>query len=126
MLEQLEHMQIPVRHLDDAIAWYTEHLGFRLEGKQERRLAFLHLASGPMLMLWETPDETTANFTISGRTMPVLLYRTSDIFALHDKLKRINAPISVFQDEGFGWVLKFTDPSGNLWGVIQHKGAENG
>ena len=119
MLERLEHMQIPVHNVEEAVQWYTLHLGFRLEGQTAGRHAFLTLPSGPMLMLWETPEETHANFTVRGETMPVLLYRTSDIHALHDRLKGISARIAFYKDEGFGWVLKFYDPSGNLWGAIQ-------
>ncbi|PYI56569.1 VOC family protein [Paenibacillus flagellatus] len=121
MLETLEHMQIPVRDLNRAVQWYTEHLGFRLGHKDGHRIAFLHLADGPMLMLWETKDETTANFSVNGTDFPVLLYRTRRIRELHDLLVRLGAPIQLYLDEGFGWVLKFYDPDGNLWGVIQHK-----
>jgi len=35
LLEELFHMQIPAPRLDDAITWFTEHLGFRLKGKRE-------------------------------------------------------------------------------------------
>ena len=119
MLERVEHMQIPVRNVKEAVQWYTHHLGFRLEELTEGRHAFLTLHSGPMLMLWETPEETHANFTVRGETMPVLLYRTSDIHTLYDKLHAAGTRIAFYKDEGFGRVLKFYDPNGNLWGVIQ-------
>jgi catechol 2,3-dioxygenase-like lactoylglutathione lyase family enzyme len=121
ILDKLFHMQIPVPRLDDAISWYVEHLGFKLTGKQEGELAFLDLPSGPMLMLWETPDHTSANFTVRGETFPVLLYHTNDIHKLHDQLNELNVEITFYQDEGFRWVLKFYDPFGNMWGVIQPK-----
>jgi hypothetical protein len=38
---------------------------------------------------------------------------------LHDHLKEIGVEITFYQDEGFGWVLKFIDLNGNMWGVIQ-------
>jgi len=53
--------------------------------------------------------------------MPVLLYTTKAIHVLHDHLKTLDAEITFFQDEGFGWVMKFIDPNGNMWGVIQIK-----
>jgi hypothetical protein len=56
--------------------------------------------------------------------MPVLLYRTSAIATLHNRLLQAGAKITFYQDEGFGWVLKFYDPSGNLWGAIQPKQEE--
>lgn len=118
-LSQLYHMQIPVPSLDAAIDWYGKHLGFVLTGKRDGAHAFLNLPSGPMLMLWETADATSANFTVKGETFPVLLYQTHDIHQLHEKLSELGVEITFFRDEGFGWVLKFYDPFGNMWGVIQ-------
>jgi predicted lactoylglutathione lyase len=119
-LTKLEHMQIPVKDLDESINWYVSNLGFQLTGKsQEHHHAFLTLEEGPMLMLWETKDETNANFKFNGQLMPVLLYNTKQIHKLHEHLKAIGAEITFYQDEGFGWVLKFIDLNGNMWGVIQ-------
>ncbi|MFK7695486.1 VOC family protein [Paenibacillus sp. HJGM_3] len=118
-LNKLFHMQIPVPKLADAIEWYVDHLGFVLTGKTDGVHAFLELPDGPMLMLWETKDATSANFTVNGVTFPVLLYQTEEIHALHRRLADLGVTIPFFQDEGFGWVLKFYDPFGNMWGVIQ-------
>ncbi|OPA73844.1 lactoylglutathione lyase [Paenibacillus selenitireducens] len=125
MLEKLEHMQIPVRDLDESIAWYVQHLGFTSHEQSGQDHAFLTLPEGPMLMLWETQEDTHANFTYQGQTMPVLLYATSQIQALHDHLKNHNVEITFFQNEGFGWVLKFIDLNGNMWGVIEPNGKNN-
>lgn len=118
-LEKLEHMQIPVRNLDESVHWYTTQLGFTLQGKSEGKHAFLTLSEGPMLMLWETRDETQVNFTYNGEMMPVLLYKTSQIHKLHDQLRAKQVEITFYKNEGFGWVLKFIDMNGNVWGVIQ-------
>jgi len=120
VLTKLEHMQIPVKNLNDSIDWYVGNLGFQLQAKNEdQHQAFLTLQEGPMLMLWETNDDTNANFAFNGQTMPVLLYSTNHIHQLHDHLKAIGVEITFYQNEGFGWVLKFIDPNGNMWGVIQ-------
>lgn len=125
-LTKLEHMQIPVRDMKASIEWYVNNLGFQLMGRNdEYRHAFLTLPEGPMLMLWETADDTNANFTVDGLSMPVLLYSTEQIHPLHEHLKSIGAEITFYQDEGFGWVLKFLDPNGNLWGVIQMNPSAN-
>ncbi|BFH62757.1 MULTISPECIES: VOC family protein [Paenibacillus] len=119
-LTKLEHMQIPVQDLNESINWYVSNLGFQLTGKsEEHHHAFLTLEEGPMLMLWETKEDTNANFIFNGQTMPVLLYNTKQVHKLHDHLKSIGVEITFFQNEGFGWVLKFLDPNGNMWGVIQ-------
>jgi hypothetical protein len=43
MLTSLEHIQIPVRHMDRAISWYTDNLGFQLSSRDGDRIAFLTL-----------------------------------------------------------------------------------
>lgn len=120
-LTKLEHMQIPVKDLDESINWYVSNLGFQLTGKSnEHHHAFIILQEGPMLMLWETKENTNANFIYNGQSMPVLLYSTKQIHKLHEHLKSKDVEITFYQDEGFGWVLKFMDINGNMWGVIQY------
>ncbi|WP_426451817.1 VOC family protein [Paenibacillus sp. S-38] len=120
MLTSLEHMQIPVREMDRAIKWYTEELGFRLANRDGGSTAFLTLPEGPVLMLWQTDDETTyAHYTVNGTDFPVLLYRTERIHELHDRLKELGTRIQLYRNDGFAWVLKFYDPEGNLGGVLQ-------
>jgi len=74
-----------------------------------------------MLMLWETKDESQANFTVNGQIMPVLLFNTTRIHELYELLRSLGSEITFYQEEGFGWVLKFIDPDGNMWGAIQYK-----
>jgi len=120
MLTSLEHVQIPVRHMDRAIQWYTEQLGFRISSRDGERIAFLDLPEGPYLMLWQTYDDSTfAHFSVNGTDFPVLLFRTSKIHELHERLTKVDTKIQLYQDDGFAWVLKFYDPEGNLWGVLQ-------
>lgn len=113
-------MQIPVNNLAESIEWYTKNLGFTLNKKSEDlNHAFLSLPNGPMLMLWETGDDTAANFTFNEEVMPILLYHSKKIHELTHHLHSLHVNITFFQDEGFGWVLKFIDINGNMWGVIQ-------
>jgi len=117
-LEALLHVQIPVKSLNEAIAWYCDHLGFSLQAEFDKS-AFLALSTGPTLMLWETADKTSSTFTVDSQPMPVCLYTTADIHSLHDHLQAQKVTITHYQNDGFGWVLKFFDPSGNMLGVIQ-------
>jgi hypothetical protein len=39
----------------------------------------------------------------------------SDITALRDRLAAAGTPIPIFEDAGFGLVMKFFDPFGNMW-----------
>ncbi|MFC3746588.1 VOC family protein [Paenibacillus sp. GCM10012306] len=121
MLTSLEHVQIPVHQLERAISWYTEQLGFQLSSRDGDRIAFLTLPEGPLLMLWQTQDDSTfAHYTVDGTDFPVLLYRTTRIHELHDNLVELNTRIQLYQNDGLFWVLKFYDPEGNLWGAIQY------
>lgn len=117
-LHSLLHMQIPVKNLDESISWYIEYLGFTLK-EHYGSSAFLALPTGPWLMLWQSSDDSHGHFRVDGKTMPTLLYATNDIHTLHDQLSQNHVSIVHYQDDGFGWVMKFYDPSGNMWGVIQ-------
>jgi catechol 2,3-dioxygenase-like lactoylglutathione lyase family enzyme len=120
MLTTLEHVQIPVQQMDRAISWYTEQLGFRLSSRDGDRIAFLTLPEGPLLMLWQTKDDSTyAHYTVNGTDFPVLLYRTTRIHELYENLTSLGARIQLYQNDGFAWVLKFYDTEGNLLGVLQ-------
>ncbi|GIO70039.1 VOC family protein [Paenibacillus sp. JTLBN-2024] len=97
VLKTLEHMQIPVKHVSEADQWYVSHLGFQvLSVSEEHRHAFLTLQEGPMLMLWETMDDSDANFSVNGQTMPVLLYNTDQIHLLHDHLHELGVEIAFY------------------------------
>ncbi|GED69292.1 hypothetical protein BRE01_29940 [Brevibacillus reuszeri] len=114
----LLHVQIPVKNLHAAIDWYCEHLGFSLQAEFDQS-AFLALSTGPTLMLWETADKTSATFTVDSQPMPVFLFTTADIHSLYDHLLAQKVTITHYQNDGFGWVLKFFDPNDNMLGVIQ-------
>jgi len=119
MLTAVEHVQIPVRRMDRAIDWYVEHLGFRLQGRDGDRIAFLTLPEGPLLMLWRTGDDTAARFSVDGADYPVILYRTERIHELRDRLAACGARIQAYRNEGMFWVLKWYDTEGNVWGALQ-------
>ena len=117
-LEEIDHVQLPVPNTDTAVAWYTTHLGFTLDLHRED-LAILQLPTGPSLFLWRTHDETDGNFTRDGQAMPSIGIRTGDVKRLHMLLQSLGVQITVYQDEGFGVVLKFYDPFGNLLVVYE-------
>ncbi|GAA4980358.1 hypothetical protein GCM10023317_03820 [Actinopolymorpha pittospori] len=119
MLTSLYHVQIPVGDLDAAVAWYEKYLGFTTAAQPDGRHAFLHSEDGPFLMLWQTDDPGRASFTVAGEAFPVLLYRTTQIHQLHDRLASSGVRITTYQDDGHHWVLKFLDPEGNMWGALQ-------
>ena len=117
-LEVIDHVQLPVPNTDTAVAWYTTHLGFTID-LHRADLAILELPTGPSLFLWRTQDATSGNFTRDGEPMPSIGIRTRDVHLLHTQLQSLGVQITVYQDEGFGVVLKFYDPFGNLLVVYE-------
>jgi catechol 2,3-dioxygenase-like lactoylglutathione lyase family enzyme len=115
MLQQIDHVQLPVSDLGQAIEWYTTHLGFSVLHHEDKHHAVLRLEEGPTLFLWRTGDVTAATFTVDGQPFPTIGVRASDIGALHERLATAGVHITMFQDEGFGMVMKFFDPYGNMW-----------
>src|SRR5713226_711992 len=119
LLGSIDHVQVPVADLEEAIEWYTRQLGFQLAQRATPELAFLQLPPGPALLLWKTDDASTATFTKNGETMPVIGIASRNIQQLHAALERAQVRITHFQDEGYALVLKFLDPYGNMFVVHQ-------
>ena len=51
--------------------------------------------------------------------MPVIGITSRHVQRLHDELQRAGVRITHFEDEGYGLVLKFLDPDGNMFVVHQ-------
>lgn len=121
MLTGIYHVQLPVRDIRAAMSWYESRLGFSPSAPPNEETAFLALPGDKQfLMLWRTDDPGRARFAVDGADFPVVLFRTENIHELHDRLVGDGVPIATFTgDDGPHWVLKFYDPDGNMWGVLQ-------
>lgn len=110
-----------VKDPKQAKAFYTEILGLNVE-EQDGGLLFLHLAGGTDVLVYPKPDHTPATFT-------VLNFKVPDIDEAVDELTRRGVTFErypgmkadakgVFREAGpdIAW---FTDPSGNIFSVIQ-------
>lgn len=120
-VKHIENIQIPVRALDESIAWYEQNLGFRLKGYGNKSLAFLQLNETNHVNLWQTDEDTTINFFKDGQAMPAFVMVTEHIERLYEDLNRTNTTIVAYSDEGFARGLKILDPNGNLLLVLQYK-----
>jgi catechol 2,3-dioxygenase-like lactoylglutathione lyase family enzyme len=121
VLKGVDHVQLPVPNIDDAVEWYTRYLGFQLLFKCDD-LATLGLSQGPPLMLHQTPHTSRVSWTSANEMpMPAFLFHTETIHRLKEILEGSGATLRFLQDESFAWVLKFADPYGNELGVLQYQ-----
>ncbi|WP_136603951.1 VOC family protein [Paenibacillus dokdonensis] len=118
---RIGYVYIPTTRIDESIAWYTEHLDFKLMDKFEDRGSLLavlhhpHLNSIAMLLI-ETHDKQQLEITRNGEPFPVMALNCPDIKYTYDKLK--NAGVAVEElhtlGEGEAKYFYFRDPEGNL------------
>jgi methylmalonyl-CoA/ethylmalonyl-CoA epimerase len=121
VLAGVDHVQLPVPSIDDAVEWYTRYLGFQILFKCDD-LATLGLSQGPPLMLHQTSHTTRVSWTSANEMpMPAFLFHTQTIHRLKEILEDSGATLRFLKDEGFAWVLKFTDPYGNELGILQYQ-----
>ncbi len=119
LLEKVDHVQLPVNDIDQAVKWYTNTLGFE-PLNQMPHCAWVKLNEGPVLMFHLAPASSIVRWlTNDAFPMPAFMFLTKNINLLKERLEAVNATIRFFQDEGFGWVIKFTDPFGNELGAYQ-------
>ncbi|WP_193727020.1 VOC family protein [Paenibacillus guangzhouensis] len=111
----VDHVQLPVSDLIEATAWYSKIL--ELEVMSEGWLKF---SEGPVLMLHYTNKDTKVAWrSDTDFPMPAFMLLSNNIEQLHRVLIENNVFIRMYQDEGFGIVLKFVDPFGNELGAYQ-------
>jgi catechol 2,3-dioxygenase-like lactoylglutathione lyase family enzyme len=131
LLERVDHVQLPVRDVRQAIAWYTEILGFKLwGGPGEDLCAFLSLSAGPLVALWQTEEGTHSQFVYQGAPKPSVFFRTASMRAAFDRLREAGAIIDKqpesweYQGDEVMKLLFFYDPSGNYLGLIEVRPGE--
>lgn len=118
----LDHLQLPVRNLDEAIAWYSDVLGFRVLTNYGS-YAMLRLDPGLDLMVWEAAEFTPMQVAVDGAAKPVFFLKTERFDDLLALLERAQARIAGVEDLGFARFLKFHDPSDNFLGAIEFSDA---
>jgi catechol 2,3-dioxygenase-like lactoylglutathione lyase family enzyme len=117
-----------VSDYDEAIAYFTESLGFALIedrplGENKRWVLVAPPGGGVRLLLAEAGDERQAariGDQTGGRVF--LFLHTDDFQRDHERLRSrgvrfLEAP----RDEPYGWVAVFEDRWGNRWDLLQLK-----
>lgn len=118
----ISHVQIPVRDLEQAVSWYTQIFGCKQIGAFGT-FASLAFDNGVNLFLWQTNDDTTANFTVNGEIWPVLGIEAADIEELASRVRASGVTAEsggpTEPDPEGRRFYKFDDPFGNR--IVAHE-----
>jgi catechol 2,3-dioxygenase-like lactoylglutathione lyase family enzyme len=130
----LAHVSLVVRDYDEAIAWFTDKLGFTLladeyQAAQDKRWVLIQppgaLAGSASLLLARatTPEQAAAIGAQTGGRVFLFLETgdfRSDYQAMRDKgVSFVREP----KVEPYGTVAVFEDLYGNLWDLVERKAA---
>ncbi len=134
MSQGIEVVGLYVRDQDEALAFYTEKLGFRVHtdvrNGNYRWLTVQHPEQPSFQLGLFTPgpptvDEATAQAlreAVAKGAMPPLVLVTGDVRATAEQLKARGVELTQEPVERFGSVdASFRDPSGNGWKLVQSR-----
>lgn len=131
MKQSIAALTLVVRDYDEAIAWYTDKLGFELledtameGGKRWVRIAPSGSVGTALLLAVAKGDEQVAAIGRQAGGRVFLFLHTDDFERDHASMKAggvrfIDAP----RDEVYGRVVVFEDLYGNRWDFIEPKAA---
>lgn len=116
----ISHVQVPVTDLDQAVEWYCNLFGCRLEGNFDV-FASVTFGNEVNLFLWKTEDGTTANFIVNGEEYPVFGVEVDDMdaFSLKVEASGVKQIGDIVTDGEGRRFLRFQDPFGNL--IVTHE-----
>jgi catechol 2,3-dioxygenase-like lactoylglutathione lyase family enzyme len=129
MAQTLGHVALVVRDYDEALAFYTQILGFRviedtpLGGGKRWVLVAPANSSGTSLLLARaaTPEQTSRIGNQTGGRVFLFLH-TDDFWRDYNQMKLRNVPfVRGPKDESYGTVAVFEDLYGNKWDLVQLK-----
>lgn len=134
MSQGIEVVGLYVRDQDEALAFYTEKLGFRVHtdvrNGSYRWLTVQHPEQPSFQLGLFTPgpptvDEATAQAlreAVAKGAMPPLVLVTGDVRATAEQLKARGVELTQEPVERFGSVdASLRDPSGNGWKLVQSR-----
>lgn len=132
MLQQLAHVTVVVRDYDEAIAYYTQQLGFRLltdtplgDGKRWVLVAPAGVAGGAALLLAKADgpaQQSQVGNQTGGRVF--LFLTTDDFWADYHRLRANGVQFQETpREEVYATVAVFADLYGNLWDLLQPNAA---
>ncbi|MDR9856538.1 VOC family protein [Paenibacillus sp. VCA1] len=118
---RIGYVYVPTTRIDESIAWYTQHLDFKLMEKFEDRGSFLAVLHHPhvnsiALLLIETRDKEPLEIRRNGQPFPIMALNCEDIEHTYDQLKSAGVQVDELRTLGQGEAkyFYFRDPEGNL------------
>lgn len=129
MSQMLGHVAVVVRNYDEAIAFFTGVLGFRLQedtnlgGGKRWVLVSPADSNGTSILLAQaaTPEQATRIGNQTGGRVFLFLH-TDDFWRDYQALQGRNVEfVRDPKEEPYGTVAVFKDLYGNLWDLIQRK-----
>jgi catechol 2,3-dioxygenase-like lactoylglutathione lyase family enzyme len=128
MVQSLAHIALVVRDYDEAIAWFTEKLGFTVladdyQAEQDKRWVLVAPpgSNGTSLLLARAATPEQAKFVGNQAGGRVFLFLETDDFdrdfaAMQGQgIRFVRQP----RTETYGKVAVFEDLYGNLWDLVQ-------
>ncbi|GIP39095.1 hypothetical protein J31TS4_23750 [Paenibacillus sp. J31TS4] len=112
-MREISHVQLPVKRLDKAIAWYEEVLGCELAGHFGVFAVVKFKGDKVTLFLWESADDTTTTFRVNVEPFPAFGFQVEDGEDMDRLCKAIPEGKATRDEEGRRF-LKFFDPDGNM------------
>ncbi|MBD3920464.1 VOC family protein [Paenibacillus sp. PR3] len=126
-VKQLVHaivqVRVPVRDIDESVAWYEKHFGFVHAWKIEDE-SDLKLEPGAFLFLKRVgPQQLPLRIESQGKPYAMLCLKTSNITECHRKLAEVGETVTEITNTwGIDRLLEFDviDPSGNVINVANY------
>jgi catechol 2,3-dioxygenase-like lactoylglutathione lyase family enzyme len=113
--------QINVTNLEEAIAWYTEVLGFELskEHYYPPQAVDLVQKGGIRLLLYKVEKPTEIDYPIQAQSL--IIFRTTDLKQMMKELtdKGVEFLYSEVKEFPAGIFTAFKDPFGNVHEIVQ-------
>jgi catechol 2,3-dioxygenase-like lactoylglutathione lyase family enzyme len=127
--QSLAHVALIVREYDEAIAWFTDKLGFTLIGdeyqsEQDKRWVLITppgAGNGASILLARASSPEQEKFIGNQAGGRVFLFLATDDFQRDYKAIRANGVRFVREPktESYGTVAVFEDLYGNLWDLVE-------
>src|SRR5690606_3737449 len=121
IIQEVNFIHIPVGDVDEAVQWYTNHLGCRNAHKVHDELASVSLPSGPTLLFIKTKNKERAKFLKNDQDYSIVGLLTKDIDNAMAALKEKGVVVHNYRDDGPGRFFDFYDSYVNrftIWGCM--------
>lgn len=134
MKQSIIHVALVVKEYDEAIAFYTEELGFELvedtyQPEQDKRWVLVAPpgSRGTNVLLARAATPEQARFVGSQTGGRVFLFlSTDDFWRDYNRMKEKGVVfVREPQEHDYGMVAVFQDLYGNLWDLIQPAGGSD-